>query len=147
MTDENEIRIFDPMGEDSWDAQIASHPHASIFHSAKWARVLGATYGHVPHYLGVMKGNQPRALLPIMEVNSPLTGRRGVSLPFSDECGLLCFGESRGDAIIQNALELGRTSLETSGTARENIRRLAAHSVGFVRRTRSEPRRWGGGSV
>jgi hypothetical protein len=31
-----------------------------------------------------------QALLPVMEVNSWLTGRRGVSLPFTDSCAPLC---------------------------------------------------------
>jgi hypothetical protein len=102
------LRVFDPTDEDAWDTLTASHPQGSFFHTTKWARVLCATYGHIPHYLGVMEGNQPRALLPILEVNSPLTGRRGVSLPFSDECGLLCFEESDGEEIIRSALELAR---------------------------------------
>lgn len=102
------VRTVDPLAGDTWDAQTALHPRASLFYSSKWARVLCATYGHVPHYLGLMEGEHSRALLPILEVNSALTGRRGVSLPFSDECGLLCFDESGGEEIFQSALELGR---------------------------------------
>lgn len=108
MSYESNLRIFNPLREDGWDAQAAFHPRASFFHSSKWARVLNATYGHVPHYLGVMREDRARALLPILEVNSLLTGRRGVSVPFSDECGLLALDEPGGDQLIQGALELGR---------------------------------------
>jgi len=108
MSHKSHLRIFDPIHEDDWDVQTASHPRASFFHSSKWARVLNATYGHVPHYLGVMQEDQAQALLPVLEVNSFLTGRRGVSLPFSDECGLLAHDEAGGDQLMQSALELGR---------------------------------------
>ena len=108
MSHEGNLRIFDPIHENGWDALIAGHPRASFFHSSSWARVLVATYGHVPHYLGVERENQLRALLPILEVNSFLLGRRGVSLPFSDECELLAPDEQDGDRLIQCALELGR---------------------------------------
>src|SRR5262245_37954595 len=108
MGDANNIRIFDPIGETSWDTHTAPHPRASFFHSVKWARVLHATYGHFPHYLSRMEGNRPQALLPILEVNSPLTGRRGICLPFSDECDVLCFDEVDPGELIRHALELGR---------------------------------------
>lgn len=55
-----------------------------------------------------MQEDRARALLPILEVNSFLTGRRGVSLPFSDECKLLALDGPDGDLLIQSALELGR---------------------------------------
>ena len=85
MSHESKLRVFDPIHESGWDALIAGHPRASFFHSSNWARVLVATYGHMPHYLGVEREHQVRALLPILEVNSFLLGRRGVSLPFSDD--------------------------------------------------------------
>lgn len=108
MLHESDLRTFDPIHEDSWDALAEGHPRASFFHSSRWARVLVATYGHVPHYLGLMYEHQARALLPILEVNSVLSGRRGVSLPFSDECELLARDEPEGDRLMQEALELGR---------------------------------------
>jgi len=49
-------------------------------------RVLRETYGHVPLYAARFAGGQLEGLLPLMEVSSPFTGRRGVSLPFTDFC-------------------------------------------------------------
>lgn len=108
MLHESNLRIFDPIREDGWDALTACHPQASFFHSSNWAQVLVATYGHVPHYLGLMQEQQARALLPILEVNSVFLGRRGVCVPFSDECGLLAPDGPDGDRLIRDALELGR---------------------------------------
>ena len=44
------------------------------------------SYGYQPSYFATIVGEQMDALLPIMEVDSWLTGRRGVSLPFTDYC-------------------------------------------------------------
>lgn len=108
MTDQQTIRSLDPLKEAQWDLWTASNPAASFFHSSQWARVLRASYGHESHYLAETDGERPCALLPILEVNSSLKGRRGVALPFSDECGLLCFNGADGRRLIDAALELGR---------------------------------------
>ena len=42
------------------------------------ARVLARTYGHRPHYLACHQEGRLTALIPVMEVCSVFTGRRGV---------------------------------------------------------------------
>jgi hypothetical protein len=65
---------------------VASHPSGSVFHSSSWARVLAESYGYGFRYLMATRNGGISALLPVMEVDSRLTGRRGVALPFSDYC-------------------------------------------------------------
>jgi len=79
------VRAVNPADEPGWDAKLASFPEATIFHTGAWARVLRDTYGFQPVYFTLGEGDRVRALLPLMEVNSWLTGRRGVGLPFTDE--------------------------------------------------------------
>lgn len=100
--------LVDPLALDHWDAHFATHPAATIFHSAAWARVLHETYGHQPFYLGRIEAGQCRDLLPIMEVASPLTGKRGVTLPFTDFCQPLVTGENSAARNWELALGLGR---------------------------------------
>jgi CelD/BcsL family acetyltransferase involved in cellulose biosynthesis len=102
------IRAFDPLAGDEWDAMVASHPACSVFHGAGWARVLSQSYGHTPVYLSEMDGRVARSLLPVMEVNSQFTGRRGVALPFSDECGVLTNAQADASHLFDHAVELGR---------------------------------------
>lgn len=108
MTQPYTIRPFDPFEGDLWNDLVGSHPAVSFFHCNHWARVLQRSYGHHPLYVAEMNGEAPRALLPILEVNSPWTGRRGVSLPFSDDCGLLCFDDSDGRRLVDHGVNLGR---------------------------------------
>jgi hypothetical protein len=103
-----ESRIVDPLSDPDWDRVAASHPQSNIFHRTAWARVLCRTYGHRPVYLQFYRENQPVALVPIMQVASPFTGRRGVSLPFSDFCEPLVFGEWGRESLTRKLLELGR---------------------------------------
>lgn len=77
---------IDPLQDAGWDSLLAAHPGSSFFHGSAWARVLHETYGHRPAYFCRFAAGQLAELLPIMEVSSRWTGRRGVSLPFTDFC-------------------------------------------------------------
>jgi hypothetical protein len=98
---------LDPLNYPGWDSLLSAHGHASFFHSLAWARVLHDTYGHRPTYICRIADSGLRALLPIMEVSSWFTGRRGVSLPFTDVCPAL--KSTPADHTLYNvALESGR---------------------------------------
>lgn len=97
--------MLDPLSHTNWDCLVASHPGATIFHTAAWARVLRETYSYAPLYLAVREGDRLLGLLPIMEVNSTLTGKRGVSLPFADYCTPLLSAGLEPDDLWNLALE------------------------------------------
>ncbi|MGZ5023319.1 MAG: lipid II:glycine glycyltransferase FemX [Chthoniobacterales bacterium] len=99
-----EHTIIDPRFDETWEREIADHGDATIFHTSAWAQVLCETYRHTPLYLRFANGGKPSALLPLMEVASPLTGRRGVSLPFSDSCAPLIFAEAASSHTIVDTL-------------------------------------------
>jgi hypothetical protein len=81
-----DIQIIDPITYPNWDDLLLSCPDYSFFHSSAWSRVLAESYGYTPLYFTVLEKGKVRALVPIMEVNSFITGKRGVSLPFTDFC-------------------------------------------------------------
>ncbi|MDB6093021.1 MAG: hypothetical protein JWM32_583 [Verrucomicrobia bacterium] len=78
------LRAINPLEIPTWDQQVARFSESSFFHSSAWCRVLHHTYGYTPQYLIDGDANGFTSALPLMEVNSWLTGRRGVSLPFTD---------------------------------------------------------------
>lgn len=86
MAGAGSLDVVDPAGIPDWDERLARHPDATIFHTAAWARVLSKTYGYIPSYFTAVEEDRLVALLPFMEIRSWLTGTRGVSLPFTDEC-------------------------------------------------------------
>ncbi len=96
------IEVLEQRGGSEWDRLVVSHPDYCFFHCAAWAQVICKTYGHTPIYFHLP---QPpaAALIPLIEILSPLTGRRAVCLPFSDACGPLVFSEN-GSNFLKNIL-------------------------------------------
>ena len=82
---------------------MTRRPDFSFFHGAAWTRVLAETYGYTPVWQA-----DGTDLLPLMEVDSWLTGRRGIGLPFTDDCAPLCQSEPAFKSLWQNAVEWGR---------------------------------------
>jgi len=80
------LNSLDPTIIADWDELILSFPSYSFFHSSDWAKVLSETYNFKPHYLKLTDTGKTKAIIPLMEVDSLFTGRRVISLPFSDFC-------------------------------------------------------------
>lgn len=102
-----QVEILDPVRDSDWDQRVAAFPDATVFHTSGWAKVLHASYGY--RFLGfaLNDDDRPAALMPIAEVNSRLTGRRGVGLPFTDECAPLGRSTERIDELERTVLAEG----------------------------------------
>ncbi len=78
---------IDPLRDSRWEVFVASHPRASVFHSTSWLKALRTAYGYDPV---VVTSCPPEMALKnglvFCSVQSWLTGRRFVSLPFCDYC-------------------------------------------------------------
>jgi hypothetical protein len=94
-----QMRILNPVCDPAWDHVVALHRDTGCFHTSAWAKVLHQTYGHQPFYLQFFRGRRLAALIPLMEVRSLFTGRRGVCLPFSDACEPLIFDPEAVDLV------------------------------------------------
>src|SRR5262249_60508884 len=103
-----EMRIYDPLRNPGWDHLVALHRDAGCFHTSAWAKVLHQTYNHHPFYLRFSRGRRLAALVPLMEVRSPFTGRRGVCLPFSDACEPLIFDPEAVDLVRDRLVRFAR---------------------------------------
>jgi hypothetical protein len=80
------LEIINPLKYPAWDELLLSNDQYSFFHTSYWARVLYEAYDFQPLYFSLINANRLVALIPLMEVNSRLTGKRGVSLPLTDYC-------------------------------------------------------------
>lgn len=101
-------QCMNPVRSPNWDTLVMSHSNYSFFHSAAWANTLEDTYGYRPVYLTAEAG-MGCSLLPLMEINSWLTGRRGVGLPFTDDCGPLYEDAASARGLVQRSFELGKS--------------------------------------
>jgi CelD/BcsL family acetyltransferase involved in cellulose biosynthesis len=88
--------------DERWVAFVNSMPNANVFHHPVWINLLAEFYGYRPFVIAVCnEEGEVKAGVPLMEVNSPLTGRRWVSLPFTDHCTPLY----RGDTLPRELFE------------------------------------------
>jgi CelD/BcsL family acetyltransferase involved in cellulose biosynthesis len=70
-----------------WRAFVESCPEATLFHHPAWADLIAATYRYRPLVLALGNGRDDIvAGLPLLEVPRLPTGRRLISLPFTDYC-------------------------------------------------------------
>ena len=93
------IVIVDPWNDARWDAYVASHPRATVYHTAGWVRMVCET-GRYPS-LSLLCEDEGRVtgVMPVAAIDSSLTGRRISTLPFSDACFALA-----DDALTARAL-------------------------------------------
>ena len=80
------IQIINPITVNNWNEYILAFEDYSFFHTSEWAKVLNESYHFVPVYFTYSENDELLAIVPLMLVNSWLTGNRAVSLPFSDFC-------------------------------------------------------------
>lgn len=81
------IHAIDPLQDPRWREFVDRHPDASVFHTVGWLRALKEAYGYEPIAFTTSPPTEAlRNGWVFCRVRSWLTGRRLVSLPFSDHC-------------------------------------------------------------
>lgn len=99
--------IIDPTTYPDWDNLLLTSENSSFFHTAAWARVLFESYRYTPFYVTDIQDAKLKSLLPLMEVSSRITGRRGVSLPFTDAVPVIADTPVAFQDLFENAVRLG----------------------------------------
>ncbi len=102
-------QVIDPVRSPGWGVSLGAFSDHSFFHTSAWAKTLEGAYGYRPVYLTLEEAGSVRALLPLMEVDSRVTGRRGIALPFTDECSPLYEDRVWAHRVIQGAVTLGKS--------------------------------------
>ena len=86
-----------PLHDPRWADLVDRHPRSSVFHTVAWLEALHRTYGYEPiAYTTSPPGAALEDGLVFCRVTSWVTGRRLISLPFSDHC----------DPLLDNATDV-----------------------------------------
>jgi CelD/BcsL family acetyltransferase involved in cellulose biosynthesis len=94
------VYTVDPLHDRRWPDLVECHPDASVFHTTAWLQVLRQTYGYQPVVFTTSPpGEKLDNGVVCCQIRSWLTGKRLVSLPFSDHCQPLVSGRSSLEAI------------------------------------------------
>ena len=115
---------IDPLQDSRWEKLLDSHPNASVFHTRGWLETLSWTYGYEPiaYTTSPPNADLSNAVLFCM-INSWLTGRRSVSLPFSDHCEPLVNLQEDLAQILQKVCQ----DCEEEAWSYVELRPLSAH--------------------
>ena len=86
----NLVHRFEPLNDVRWSQFLQRHPRSSVFHTAEWLEALRRTYRYEPiAFTTSTPGVDLTNAVVFCRVESWMTGRRLVSLPFSDHCDAL----------------------------------------------------------
>jgi CelD/BcsL family acetyltransferase involved in cellulose biosynthesis len=95
-----------PLADPRWPQMLKSHSKTSVFHSVEWLRALQETYGYEPLVYTSTPPGAPLSNAGVFcRVKSWLTGRRLVSLPFSDHCEPLVDGVDQLNKLLIPAMQ------------------------------------------
>jgi CelD/BcsL family acetyltransferase involved in cellulose biosynthesis len=125
------VHTLDPLEDPRWTDLLARDPSSSVFHTPGWLEALRRTYGYEPVVLTTSP--QPADLangLVFCHVRSWLTGRRMVSLPFSDHCQPLV-GTPEHLAELATAWKQGREEQRCRYLELRPVRLQAGWDPGF----------------
>lgn len=104
------LDIINPLDCPQWDEMVSEMKDSSVFLSSGWAKVLQSSYNFNPAYFTLSEKGKLRAVIPIMEVRSFLTGTRGVSLTFADYCEPIVEDPDIFPVIFEHIIDFGRKS-------------------------------------
>jgi CelD/BcsL family acetyltransferase involved in cellulose biosynthesis len=79
------LRVIQPSEHPLWDDYVERHPYGCLFHHSLWKEVLLRSFPQLKPLYFVVEDDQRKVVgaMPFMLVQSLLTGKRLVSLPFS----------------------------------------------------------------
>ena len=101
------LEVINPVDHSGWDELLLSNHAYSFFCSSHWAKVLSESYHYRPLYFILVDRGRLLVLVPVMEIKSLLTGRRGVSLPFTDYCDPVINGDIRFQDVLDCLVQYG----------------------------------------
>ena len=97
---------IDPLKDPRWRSFLSAHDDASVFHSPGWLSALQQTYAYDPIAFTCSGPTEEISNgMVFCEIRSVITGRRLVSLPFSDYCQPLVVRESQFNELLSHAVE------------------------------------------
>lgn len=103
-----DLEILNPTEIPEWDSILLRNNDHSFFHCSAWAKVLESTYHYRPIYFVLFESEKLALLVPFMDIASLLTGKRGISLPFSDQCPPLSLNKGLLREAVAKIIDYGQ---------------------------------------
>ena len=95
-----------------WDKYLYDHPGGTLYHLFSWKTVIEKSYGHKTYYLAAVNSASPNKLtgvLPLIHLKHFIFGNHLISIPFFDMGGILADDEETENALLDEAIKLGKS--------------------------------------
>jgi serine/alanine adding enzyme len=90
-----------------WDAFVASHPNASVYHMSVWRDLIKRLFGHQSYYLSARHTDGTIAgVLPLVRLRSRLFGDFLTSMPYVNYGGAIAVNTETEEALMDRACEV-----------------------------------------
>src|SRR5947209_6859496 len=97
------------LSNSSLNTFLEQRAKGSLYYNEAWLALISKLYGYTFMPLTTRDAaGQITGFLPLFSMQSPLTGRRLVSLPFSDYCPLLATDEASANDLVDQAIALAQ---------------------------------------
>lgn len=121
------------LSDSHWSTFVEQQTKDSIYYSQPWLDLITNLYGFSIIPLTTTNGaGQITGFLPLCSVQSPLTGRRLVALPFSDLCPLLAVDDDSAGDLVDQAIRLAQEKRVKYLELRTSINDVLAKRVDLV---------------
>lgn len=127
-----------------WDAYVASHPCASLYHKYCWRDVVVESFAHESIYLVAQSTDGTICgVLPLIRLRSQLFGDFAVSMPFFNYGGPLADNDQATAALLEAAANYARDAgmrhLEIRSTHKLNEWPCRTDKASMIRRLPATP--------
>lgn len=116
-----QVEKVNPLADPDWNGSLGAFANAGVFHGREWVEALCSTYHYEPLAFLAREGSRLRGVLVMAEIQSRLTGRRGVALPFTDHVPLLAVDSSVASALVAAAQAYGQEQRWKSLEIRDDL--------------------------
>jgi FemAB-related protein (PEP-CTERM system-associated) len=125
------ITIHRQPPQPDWDAYVASHSAATLYHGAAWPLALAGIFGLEAYFLTASDEARISGVLPLVRQRSRLFGDRLTSLPYVNYGGPLANDPGIRQRLMDRAIVLARDI----GVGRVELRDLTPPPPGWSCRT------------
>ncbi len=102
-----EVKIVQSIDEEKWDNFVKEHPYGWICHLSGWKRTLNESFKHIkPYFILITENEAIKSAIPIYKVDSFITGKRLVSIPFATLSDPLVNTQEDMNAILNEIIKL-----------------------------------------
>ena len=110
MITESTIKVREATAADAetWDAFVAGHDRATLFHRFGWSKVIEKSFGHSQRYLMAERAGTLVGILPLIHKTSRLFGNALISNAFCSYGGVVAVDSETARALEDRAVEIAK---------------------------------------